>query len=184
MKVLNCYNDAEAAQFRDAETDLRARSAMLGMHCAYLECVGFQPCQILTERRNPIFPLDWLLFNQAVAQTFRNWSGEPVELPVARDSDEHLVGVPEAIDYVRGVHYQLGRIGLLRFISTLQSMDISGCKVDVQFCCWFLSQSVFTDRNNYLQVVLKGLVAKDSDRMSTDIDYWFARFSGEPPCRD
>ena len=185
MIALNIYNQIEAIQLSDAETDPRARSAMIGIHCALLETTGVVNSGILSERRNPIFPLDWLLFNRAVADTFRNWSGESIELPVARRSDAHLVSVPEAIDYVAGLPYQLGRIGLLRFISALQSLAITGdCKIDVLFCCWFLSQCIFTQRNNYLQDVLAGFVAKDSDRMHEDPDYWAARFAGEPPRRD
>jgi hypothetical protein len=161
-----------AYEFKDRVTEPRARGALCCVHHVLLECF-VAPLHYLTERLRPEKPIDNLSFFQAVASTFATWDEALTQSDLAPTEN------PQVINTIRGLQLanslpSIRATAILRhFIRVTTGMKLPpGASIDLDFCCRLVA--AFVVRDDVLNDVLSGAIAKDLDQYQADPDAWIA----------
>ena len=163
----------EAANFSDQVREPRGRGALCCVHHVLLECF-VAPLHYLTERLRPEKPIDTLAFYRAVAETFATWNEAPTQRDLVPTENARVFNVARALQFTNSLPSVRARAILRHFIQVMTSTQLPpDAAIDLDFCCRVIA--AFVVRDDALNNVLCGAIAKDIDEYQANPDEWMAR---------
>jgi hypothetical protein len=161
-----------AYEFKERVTEPRVRGALCCVHLVLLECF-VAPLHYLTERLRPEQPIDSLAFFQALADTFGTWDESLTQRDLTSTENPQVINVIPAVQFANSLPSTRARAILRHFIWVTTSMQLPPrATIDLDFCCRIVA--AFVVRDDVLNNVLSGAIARDLDQYQANPDDWLA----------